>query len=183
MASASCGRHRRHAGFDPVDADFVHLAGDANLVIDGKHDSGGLLAVSQRRVVDLDLGGQVQVLADFGHEIVGADPPFAVFEMSFAHRFPQGNQGQFEQRHYTHFSFVPKEKTTFYDDSVEADSGSTSRMSEILLHLMPFQRIPGSNGGFYQAGFVGAGLRSPRKNDNICFPRQMVAIFRNGQFR
>ena len=106
-------RHRRHAGLDPVDADFVHLPGDADLVIDGEHDAGRLLAVSQGRVVYLDPLREFQVIADFRHEIVGADPPFAVFEMSFAHRFPPDIPGQSGQRRYTHISSDPKEKTTF----------------------------------------------------------------------
>ena len=36
------------------DADFVQLFGDGDLVVDGKHDAGRLLAVPQRRVMDFD---------------------------------------------------------------------------------------------------------------------------------
>ena len=126
MASASCG------GFNPVDADFVHLAGDADLVIDGEYDTGRLLAVAQGRVVDLDPWREVQVLADFWHEIVGADPPFSVFKMCFAHRLPQGMHGQSGGGNYTYFPSVPKEKTTFPDGMSAAASGSGAWMSEIL---------------------------------------------------
>ena len=46
--------HRRHAGLDALDADFGELLGDRDLVLDVHDHAGRLLAVAQRRVVDLD---------------------------------------------------------------------------------------------------------------------------------
>ena len=47
--------HDRDAGLDLVDADLVEVLGDLDLLGVGEDDAGGLLAVAQRRVVELDL--------------------------------------------------------------------------------------------------------------------------------
>ena len=46
--------HDRDAGLDLLHADLVEVLGDLDLLGVGEHDAGGLLAVTQRRVVELD---------------------------------------------------------------------------------------------------------------------------------
>ena len=47
--------HGGYARLDLVDADLVEQLRDADLLFVGEHHAGGLLAVAQRRVVDLYL--------------------------------------------------------------------------------------------------------------------------------
>ena len=54
MTVALVAAHGRDAGLDLVDADLVEQLGDADLLVVGEDDAGGLLAVAQRRVVEHD---------------------------------------------------------------------------------------------------------------------------------
>ncbi len=49
---------RGHARLDALDADFVELTGNGDLVVHVHDDAGRLLAVAEGGVVDLDPGGR-----------------------------------------------------------------------------------------------------------------------------
>ena len=53
------GRGDREAGLDHVDAEARELLGDLDLLLRVERDPGGLLAVAQRRVEDVDAVGVV----------------------------------------------------------------------------------------------------------------------------
>ena len=62
----------RPTGLDVVDAEVVELLGDPQLVLDGERDALELRPVPQRRVVDLDLPGELarrNSLAERSHDV------------------------------------------------------------------------------------------------------------------
>src|SRR5215469_1321729 len=70
------GRYNRHAGFNAVHARFSQTFGDANLVVHGEDHAGLLLAIAQRDIMELDLLGEMKLLANRLLKIPRAHKPF-----------------------------------------------------------------------------------------------------------
>ena len=61
----------------PADSEFVQFAGDFQFLLWGKHYPDGLFSVTQRGVIETDLGAR-KGGANFGPRVEFADPDFGI---------------------------------------------------------------------------------------------------------
>ena len=69
------GRYCGKAGLDAMDPGFGQRLGDPQLVVGGELDSGLLLAVAQRDIMNLEIGRQMENFGDLGQVVPGAGEP------------------------------------------------------------------------------------------------------------